>query len=403
MDLLTQTGSKLIPNQQDLLDYLGRFQSVLAELQESHARLETRAKRMEAELEASNQSLEIQVGESERVNQFLEAILSSLPTGVIVRDAKQRIVRTNLAARSILGMRSTQLLNHNNPLPLTTGEDSADWISYSAPCGTRRTLTLNASEVRDSKGNALGTVEILADHSALAEANRRMHQQSKMAALGTMAGGIAHEIRNPMNAVRGFAGLMNRPQASSADHKRYAEKIELGVREVDGIISGLLSIANPEQLNLETLDAAEVFGDALHIVQGQEECTQCSFSADFASVTFPGDRIQVRQALRNLIANGVQVQAQDNDAAIALRCFVDDNEVVFEIHDAGPGVDVETAGRLTDPFYTTRAKGMGLGLSLVDSIARLHEGSFQLSKIPSYLGGANAILRFPLSLPRQAR
>ncbi|MFT5059520.1 MAG: two-component system CheB/CheR fusion protein, partial [Planctomycetota bacterium] len=118
MDLLTQTGSKLIPNQQDLLDYLGRFQSVLAELQESHARLETRAKRMEAELEASNQSLEIQVGESERVNQFLEAILSSLPTGVIVRDAKQRIVRTNLAARSILGMRSTQLLNHNNPLPL---------------------------------------------------------------------------------------------------------------------------------------------------------------------------------------------------------------------------------------------------------------------------------------------
>ncbi len=401
MDLLTQNGTTLNPNQQDLLDYLGRFQSVLAELQESHARLESKAKRMEAELEASNRSLEIQIDESERVNQFLEAILASLPTGVVVRDAGQRIVRTNLAARNILGMRSTELLNHKSPLPLTSGEDATDWIPYDAPCGTHRTLTLNASEVRDSKGKALGTVEILADQSALAEANRRMNQQSKMAALGTMAGGIAHEIRNPMNAVRGFAGLMNRPQASSADQKRYAEKIELGVREVDGIISGLLSLANPEQLNLETLDASEIFADALHLVQGQEECADCDFSTEFTSATFAGDRIQIRQALRNLIANGVQVQG--SDAAIALRCFVDGDEIVFEVHDAGPGIDAQTAERLTDPFYTTRAKGMGLGLSLVDSIARLHEGSFQLSQTPSYLGGANAILRFPTSLPRQAR
>ncbi|MBL4769610.1 MAG: PAS domain-containing protein [Planctomycetes bacterium] len=401
MELLTQTGSTLNANQQDLLDYLGRFQSVLTELQESHARLESKAKRMEAELEVSNDSLEIQVAESERINQFLEAILSSLPTGVIVRDAGQRIVRTNLSARDILGMESAELMGQTAPLPLNAAKDSSDWIAYAAPCGTHRTLTLNASQVRDSQDNVLGTVEIIADQSALAEANRRMNQQSKMAALGTMAGGIAHEIRNPMNAVRGFAGLMNRPQASSSDQKRYAEKIELGVREVDAIISGLLSLANPEQLNLETIDASEVFEDALKIVQGQEDCSTCDFSTEYTSATFPGDRIQIRQALRNLIANGVQVQT--GNASISLRSYVDGNDIVFEVHDAGPGVDAKTAERLTDPFYTTRAKGMGLGLSLVDSIARLHEGSFQLSQTPSYLGGANAILRFPLTLPRQAR
>lgn len=401
MDLLTQTGSTLTSDQQDLLTYLGRFQSVLAELQESHARLESKAKRMEVELEASNHSLEVQVAKSERANQFLEAILSSLPTGVIVRNAEQCIVRTNLAARNILGMDDAELLNESAPLPLTSAEEASDWIPYSAPCGTERTLTLNASEVRDSEGNTLGTVEILADQSALAKANQRMHQQSKMAALGTMAGGIAHEIRNPMNAVRGFAGLMNRPQASGSDQRRYAEKIELGVREVDGIISGLLSLANPEQLNLETIESAEIFEDALKIVQGQEACSECTFTTEFESQTFPGDRIQIRQALRNLIANGVQVQGPD--ASMALRCFTEEGEIVFEVQDAGPGVDAKTAERLTDPFYTTRANGMGLGLSLVDSIARLHEGSFQLSQTPSYLGGANAILRFPISLPRQAR
>ncbi|MCP5022269.1 MAG: PAS domain-containing protein [bacterium] len=401
MDLLTQTGSELTPDQQDLLTYLGRFQSVLAELQESHARLESKAKRMEIELEASNLSLEVQVAESERANQFLEAILSSLPTGVIVRNAEQCIVRTNSAAQNILGMGDDELLNECARLPLAIAEDASDWIPYSSPCGVERTLTLNASEVRDSKGNTLGTVEILADQSALAIVNQRMHQQSKMAALGTMAGGIAHEIRNPMNAVRGFAGLMNRARANGADLRRYAEKIELGVREVDAIISGLLSLANPEQLNLETLDSADLFGDALKIVQGQEACAECCFTVDFESHAFPGDRIQIRQALRNLIANGIQVQT--SDAAMALRCFAEGDEIVFEVQDAGPGVDAKTTERLTDPFYTTRANGMGLGLSLVDSIARLHEGSFHLSQTPSYLGGANAILRFPISLPRQAR
>ncbi len=401
MDLLTQTGSTLKPDQQDLLTYLGRFQSVLAELQESHARLESKAKRMEVELEASNNSLETQIAESERANQFLEAILASLPTGVVVRDAEQHIVRTNLAARNILGMSDAELLDDSTPLPLTAAKDASDWIPYCTPCGTERTLTLNASEVRDSKGNALGTVEIIADQSALAKANQRMHQQSKMAALGTMAGGIAHEIRNPMNAVRGFACLMNRPQASSADQRRYAEKVELGVCEVDGIISGLLSLASPERLNLETIHSDEIFEDALKIVQGQEDCTTCTFTTELGCETFPGDRIQIRQALRNLIANGIQVQGAN--ASMALRCFAEGDEIVFEVHDAGPGVDAQTAQRLTDPFYTTRANGMGLGLSLVDSIARLHEGSFQLSQTPSYLGGANATLRFPISLSRQAR
>ncbi|MCA9000323.1 MAG: PAS domain-containing protein [Planctomycetes bacterium] len=400
MDLITQSHSALDLDPEELLAYLGRFQSVLAELQESHSRLEAKAKRMEAELEVSNRSLEEQIAESERVNQFLEAILASLPTGVIVRDAKDRIVRTNLAAREILGMRDTELLNHTDALPVSNDGSDSDWIPYNAPNGARRTLALSESKVRDLKGSVMGTVQILADQSALAEANRRMHQQSKMAALGTMAGGIAHEIRNPMNAVRGFAGLMNRPQVAHADQKRYAEKIELGVREVEGIISGLLSLASPERLNLETIEASEVFQDALEIVQGQEprpfEC-----STDFVSVQFPGDRIQIRQALRNLIANGVQIQ--EDEPRLSLRSFVEGDEIVFEVHDGGPGVDAATAERLTDPFYTTRAQGMGLGLSLVDSIARLHAGNFQLSPNPSDLGGAKAILRFPLSLPSQAR
>ncbi len=154
MDLLTQTGSTLKPDQQDLLTYLGRFQSVLAELQESHARLESKAKRMEVELEASNNSLETQIAESERANQFLEAILASLPTGVVVRDAEQHIVRTNLAARNILGMSDAELLDDSTPLPLTAAKDASDWIPYCAPCGTERTQQSKYAGKEASSGNS---------------------------------------------------------------------------------------------------------------------------------------------------------------------------------------------------------------------------------------------------------
>ncbi|MEZ6018759.1 MAG: ATP-binding protein [Planctomycetota bacterium] len=379
----------------DMLADLQRFQGVLAELQASHARLESQARRLSAELEVSNRALELKVAELDRTNQFLEAILSSLPTGVIVRNAEHRIVRTNRACQQILDMPAETLLDTTEELPIDGSRDGKQWNIWITPGGEPRTVTVGTSEVHDQAGQSLGCVEILSDQTELAETTRRMHQQSKMAALGTMAGGIAHEIRNPMNAVRGFAGLLNRPGITEENRRRYADAIERGVVEVEGIIRGLLRLANPSDLDIETLDSRELFENALERVQSQEMASGIEWSSEMTAVAFPGDRVQLRQALRNLIANAVQ--AQNGQGRVHVACTACEGEVRFEIHDGGPGFTIASAEQWVDPFFTTRADGMGLGLALVDRIARLHHGRLQISPAPSHLGGACVRLCLPTS------
>jgi len=379
----------------DLLAGLHRFQGVLGALQITHERLEQRAKRMEAELEVSNQQLAAKVAELDRTNQFLEAILSSLPSGVVVRNAEDQIVRVNAACLSILDCSASELLGSTDHLPLLEHEQNDAWNELITAQGVRKIVVLNQSAVQDSKGQDLGSVQILSDQTALASATAQVHQQSKMAALGTMAGGIAHEIRNPMNAVRGFAGLLARPGVSPEAQRRYASAIERGVIEVESTIHGLLNLANPSGPEHESLSSQGLLTSALDLVQAHESCADIAWTTDIEDQPFAGDRVQLRQALRNLIANAVQ--AQHGQGAIHVVARSTDDAVVFEVHDAGPGLASQPAERWIDPFYTTRAEGMGLGLSLVDRIARLHGGSLQISPTPSVLGGACVRLSLPLS------
>lgn len=378
---------------EDLLASLQRFQSVLAGLQASHQRLEQHAKRMEAELEVSNRQLAEKVTELDQTNQYLEAILTSLPSAVIVRDADRTITRINPALEDLLAAPQDGWVGSQADLPLQRAESGLQ--AATGPEGQKRTVAHTQSLVFDAAGLALGSVEIVSDQTELARTTARMHQQSKMAALGSMAGGIAHEIRNPMNAVRGFAGLLRRPHVAPEDQARYAQRIEEGVQEVESIITSLLSLATPSGLHLESLQAEDVLHEALKLVQREENTQVVNWRIETSSAPLQADRIQLRQALRNLIANAVQ--AQDHQGSLLLRCGVQDEQVVFEVHDSGPGLAAGDPRRCIDPFYTTRADGMGLGLSLVDSIARLHGGELELSTDPSHLGGALVRLVLPTS------
>jgi signal transduction histidine kinase len=108
---------------------------------------------------------------------------------------------------------------------------------------------------------------------------------------------------------------------------------------------------------------------------------------------FAADRIKVRQALRNLVANAMQ--AQPDGGVVDVSIALDGNEVRLRVQDAGPGIPPELRSRVADPFFTTRAEGTGLGLALVNSIAELHGGRLEISNSPSPLGGADIAFRLP--------
>lgn len=384
----------------DLEQAMEAFTSISSELVASYRALEERAEHVEAELSVANAALAQKVAELDELRGRLEAILECLPTGVVVRDSRQRIVRANPAAAEILGSTPEALVRAGDHVGLRGVAARGEALELEREDGTKLVVASRYSPVVGRNGGAEGSVEILDDRTELTRLSARLHELDKMAALGTMAGGIAHEIRNPMNAIKGFAALLQRTAEPASKPARWARLICDGVDEVDAIITSLLSFAEPERLVPETVDAAGLVADAFSAVRLELEgsgsdSSRWDLCAAVDTDTVVADRIQLRQALRNLVANAVD--AQPEGGRIDVRIWRELDHALLEVADAGPGIERAVAARAVEPFFTTRAEGTGLGLALVHRIAQLHAGRFEIADAPSSLGGACVRLSIPMT------
>lgn len=375
------SGRSVASGSPELRDAMQAFAGISESLVQSYQALAERARLVEEELGRANAALARKVSELDRVNRRLEAILRALPTGVVVRDAQGRLVRANAAAVALLEV---------GPLPLR-GEKE-ELVETIAPGGARRTVAARRSALRDELGAAEGWVEILDDRTELVTMTERLHALDKMAALGTLGGGIAHELRNPLNAVKGFAELLERA-LEGGDQKlaRWARCIVAGAAEADAIIESLLAFAAPGRVKQDAIDGAELLRDAARAALGEESAHVLVLRCD--APPFLADRIKLRQALRNLIANAAQAQPGGGSIEVELTRF--GAEIRLQVRDAGPGIAPELRAKVLDPFFTTRPEGTGLGLALVAAIARLHAGRVDVGSAPPRLGGAEITLRIP--------
>jgi signal transduction histidine kinase len=237
----------------------------------------------------------------------------------------------------------------------------------------------------------------------IAAMSERMHALDKLAALGNMAGGIAHELRNPMMAIKGFAGLLERDLAPASSQRRWAALISAGVAEAESVLTSMLSLATPEKLALESIEASELARAAVELATSElgDGAARWRVTWTATAPRFVGDRIKLRQALRNLLANALQAQPDGGRAHLAITR--DSSELVARVCDAGPGLPPELRRRACEPFFTTRAEGTGLGLALCVRIAELHGGRLEIAgpeaSSRSDLGGADVALRFPFRSP----
>lgn len=378
----------------ELAEALDSLSRVSSSLLEGYRSLEARAERVESELSAANAELERKVAELERTRAHLEAVLQALPCGVVVTDGSGRIVRANAAAGAILGLAPEDLVADGSHPSLAGASADGAPREIERTDGERRVVASRWSRIA---GRAAGAVEILDDRTALARLEQRLEAQARMASLGTLAGGIAHEIRNPLNAVLGFARLLERELEPGSRQARWSARIAEGVVEADQIISNLLSFADPERLQLERVEPAELVASALAAAtRTLGDASRWRFATSVDAAPFVADRIKLRQALRNLIANAVEAQPDGGCVDVAVRR--DGGEIVLDVCDAGPGVPAHLRARVVDPFFTTRSGGTGLGLALVHTIAALHGGSFEVApeRAPRQRGGgARMLLRIP--------
>lgn len=385
------------------------FQQMAERVQAAYERLRETASRLDRDLADANLRLRLQVEELENLSGSLAAVLRAIPSGVVVADLEGRILMVNPAAERILGIRSDEVLGKpaaqvedRRGAPLFAlqegpGEVEERWLDTAA--GPRR-LAGRVVEVRDGDGQALGLVEVFDDCSKIRALEDEVRRLDRLAELGRVAAIIAHEIRNPLSGIRGFAGLLQRRARERGDAAslRWLERVFEGVERADRIIDSVLFLSRPRPLDTADVDPAGLLRRVVETTareRGVPEGVRIRLETDRAPRTVRADALRLEQALGNLLRNALEAVGERGEIVVFARSVGE--EILLGVEDDGPGVPEEVRDRLFEPFFTTRTEGAGLGLALVRRIAELHGGSAR-HETPRR-GGA----RFLVALPAQRR
>jgi PAS domain S-box-containing protein len=313
---------------------------------------------------------------------YHEHILQSVPSGVISADTSLTIKSFNPAAEKILDLYAENVIGQSyhevftSPLieflQTQTVINRAEF-RYKTRQGKTLWLGLTASPLTDSKRQALGQVVVFTDLTQIKELQERVQLQDRLAQLGQISAGIAHELRNPMGVIAGYAKLLRKKIEPS--HFGAVDAIINEIDLMNKIITELLNFARPTNLelvpvNLKSLietaaQEAPVRDNIALIIDLPENCV------------IHGDETLLKQAFKNLITNSIE--AIEEQGEIRIEEHRDEHsKTTIWVSDTGGGIDDETKEKIFAPFFTTKDKGIGLGLALVQKIIVSHGGAISV-------------------------
>lgn len=228
----------------------------------------------------------------------------------------------------------------------------------------------------------------------VAALEERMVKSERLAALGTLAAGVAHEIRNPLSSIKGFATYFGEKFAPGSPDRELAQVMVGEAERLNRVVSELLELTRPSELRLESGNPSALLRHALMLVEG--DCRAVGITVETPagveeSVPLDADRMQ--QALLNVLLNAIQSMPKGGILTASVIRVRDRLE--FRIRDTGVGIRVEDAARIFDPYFTTRGKGTGLGLPLVQKIVEAHGGQIRVVSEPGQ--GTEVILEIPVA------
>lgn len=359
------------------------FGEATVTIEASYRALRARIDQLDLELAERNEALRVNLQKTEEIRSHLDAVLESLSTGVLVADHSGVIVRANQAAESLLGAPQGTIVGR--ALEEVLNEQKLDGNRYPLVTKTGAYVSLARAVPRGENGPSVGTVVLLQDISAVRQLEERLHRRDRLASMGEMVGGIAHEIRNPLGSVELFASMLRQDLAQDPVHRSYAEHISLAVQAMDRLLSNLLTYTKPAKPRREQHPPEALVRDTLtmaaHALAGAKIDTVLRLES--APPTVWGDGAQIRQILLNLVLNAVEAMPQGGTLTITVAAekeAPDSQPVVwFVVADTGKGIKPAYLSRLFDPFFTTRQEGTGLGLAIVHALVEGHRGRIEVS------------------------
>ncbi|WP_168163801.1 PAS domain-containing sensor histidine kinase [Jeongeupia sp. USM3] len=383
---MAEPGNNIDPRELEAAFSL--FTEASAQLTNAYADLRQQVVSLTAQLEIANGHLRRELDEKAALSRRLAILMDRLPGGVVELDARGSVTMLNAAARELLA-------------PLAEGQDwqvfreahgelddGGLWL-YPSGRGLRR-LRIDSTSVPEEACQIL-LVQDLTETWALEQS---LAQHKRLAAMGEMAAGLAHQLRTPLATALLYAGHLARPQLADNDRRRFADKALARLRHLEALIQGMLHFVRGHALAMAPVGLDECLLEAVQTIEPQLEARhiQIDFSPANRAVQILADRKELLGVMLNLLENAMQ--ASDDYACIVLSVSFDECFATMVVRDQGCGVAPEALERLFEPFYTTRKDGTGLGLAIVRSMIEGFGGDVS---VRSVLGeGTEFTVRLPV-------
>jgi two-component system, NtrC family, sensor histidine kinase HydH len=345
---------------------------------------------------------------AEHTERLSEEVTRNMPAGLVVVNAMGIISSANPAAEQVLGIKTlgfrrySEVLGEKSDLTRLLGECLTngsifrrEQVEHLAPGGEARLLGVTISPIRRGAEKINGAICLLTDLTELAALQEQIHLKESLAAVGELSAGIAHEFKNALATISGYAQMI-RAEAAAGEVADSAERILEQTRNITHVVTEFLKYARPLEISSETVALEPVVERVVAEVAEAMPQVRIRYEGPIGSVA--GDEGLLRQALLNLTRNAAEASVGSaNGGKVLLRGEVARHEETYTqritIFDNGAGIAPATMPKLFRPFFTTKAKGTGLGLAVVQKIIVQHGGRVEARNRTE--GGAAFIVTLP--------
>lgn len=345
-----------------------------------------------------------------QTQEYTDQVVANMANGLLSTNASGAIMSYNQLALELLGLNEADALNADLGKilnlktsgilsTLTSGAQVIDReVLHHLPDGRKVNMALSVTPIKDKSSAGKGAVVIIRDLREIKRLEEKVRRTEKLAAIGKLSAVVAHEIRNPLSSIRGFAQFLCHILKNNPKDMEYAMIMVQEVDRINRVVNDLLTFSRQVELRPVPTDIYELISHTIRLLEGDTQATHASIqnrvSEHIGLVRLDPD--QFKQVLLNLALNALHELSEGDTLIIGARRNKSGNGTFIWVEDNGPGIQKKHQKKIFDLFYTTRDKGTGLGLAIVQKIIEDHGG---LIRLTSPVPGKNKGCRFTIFMP----
>ncbi|MCI0532206.1 MAG: ATP-binding protein [candidate division Zixibacteria bacterium] len=339
------------------------------------------------------------------------SILESMSSAVLAVDAAGKIIILNQVAEKLFGVGKAEIIgkDYSQAFPDDhwqlskfldkKGRVTDLEISFRNPEGSEKTLLVSNSGIYASGGRLQGAVSVLHDITDFKSLEEETKKQERLSVLGNLAAGVAHEVRNPLNAISIAAQRLKQefqPVSNPEEYQSFLKSVLSEIKRLDQIVNQFLTLARAQKINRRPTESVPYLNEIISLVRMEAEQKRINVVQKVDQpATLPLDRDEMKKALLNILLNGIQAMPSGGTLTVEADILPEHKKFRIRISDTGSGISPENLKKIFQPYFSTKETGSGLGLAITQRIVADHGGRIDVNSVIGK--GTEFIITLPLA------